>query len=164
MGVAIPAKVEYAASSSTSPGGLPMSRRQKDPLRKLTDQERVWLVRISRSQAEPAAHVARAKALLAVADGHSYTDAARAAGRRSGTAVSHLVSRFNREGIVALAPRHVGGAVTIYANAERERTLAEARRVPERDRDGTATWSLGTLRRVFREGPDGLLAVTIHTI
>ena len=51
-----------------------MTRRQKDPLRKLTDQERLWLVRTSRSQAEPAAHVARAKALLAVADGHSYTD------------------------------------------------------------------------------------------
>ena len=28
-----------------------MTRRKKDPLRKLTDQERVWLVRISRSQA-----------------------------------------------------------------------------------------------------------------
>src|SRR5215207_3003498 len=156
MGVAILANVEYAASSSTSPGGLPMSRRQKDPLRKLTDQERVWLVRISRSQAEPAAHVARAKALLAVADGNSYTDAARAAGRRSGEAVSHLVSRFNREGIAALEPRHGGGPVTIYADAERERILAEARRVPERDRDGTATWSLTTLRRALREAPDGL--------
>ncbi len=31
-----------------------MTRRQKDPLRKLTDQERLWLVRISRSQAEAA--------------------------------------------------------------------------------------------------------------
>ena len=50
-----------------------MTRRKKDPLRKLTDQERLWLVRISRSQAEPAAHVARAKALLAVADGQRAT-------------------------------------------------------------------------------------------
>ena len=73
MDVAISAKEEYAASSSTSPGGLPMTRRQKDPLRKLTDQERLWLVRISRSQAEPAAHVARAKALVAVADGQRAT-------------------------------------------------------------------------------------------
>jgi transposase len=141
-----------------------MTRRKKDPLRKLTDQERVWLERISRSQAEPAAHVARAKALLAVADGNSYTDAARAAGRRSGEAVSHLVSRFNREGIAALEPRHGGGPVTIYADAERERILAEARRVPERDRDGTATWSLTTLRRALREAPDGLPAVSTHTI
>ena len=58
-----------ACSTSSSPGGLPMTRRQKDPLRKLTDQERLWLVRISRSQAEPAAQVARARALLAVAEG-----------------------------------------------------------------------------------------------
>ena len=68
-----------------------MTRRQKNPLRALTDDEYGWLVRVARSQAEPAVHVARAKALLAVASGYSYTDAARAAGRRSGEALSHLV-------------------------------------------------------------------------
>ena len=57
-----------------------MSRRQSDPLRPLTAEERVWLTRISRSHAEPAAYVARAKALLAVAAGQSYTAAAHAAG------------------------------------------------------------------------------------
>ena len=141
-----------------------MTRRQKDPLRKLTDQERLWLVRISRSHAEAAAHVARAKALLAVADGESYTDAAKAAGRRSGEAVSRLVSRFNREGLASLEPRHGGGPPTIYAEAECERILAEARRTPERDRDGTATWSLTTLRRSLRGAPDGLPEVSTHTI
>ena len=59
-----------------------MTRRQKDPLRPLTEEERKLLARISRSHAEPASHVARAKALLAVADGMSYTAAAKAAGRR----------------------------------------------------------------------------------
>ena len=78
-----------------------MTRRQKDPLRALTEEERHLLVRISRSHAEPASHVARAKALLAVADGMSYTAAAKAAGRRSGDAVSKLVSRFNQEGLAA---------------------------------------------------------------
>lgn len=165
MDVVISANEGYAASCSTSsPGGLPMTRRKKDPLRKLTDQERLWLVRISRSQAEAAAHVARAKALLAVADGHSYTDAARAAGRRSGEAVSDLVSRFNREGIGALEARHGGGPKTIYADAQRERILAEVRSRPNRDREGSATWSLTTLRRALREAPDGLPAVSTHTI
>ena len=56
--------------------GASMTRRQKDPLRPLTEEERKLLVRISRSYAEPASHVARAKALLAVADGMSYTQAA----------------------------------------------------------------------------------------
>jgi transposase len=141
-----------------------MTRRKKDPLRALTDDEYNWLVRVARSQAEPAAHVARAKALLAVASGYSYTDAARAAGRRSGEAVSHLVSRFNREGLAALEPRHGGGPPTIYAHAERERILAEVRRKPHRERDGTASWSLTTLRRALREAPDGLPAVSTHTI
>jgi hypothetical protein len=103
-----------------------MTRRQKDPLRLPTDDERDWLLRVSRGWAESAARVARAKALLAVADGHSYTAAAQAAGRRSGEAVSHLVSRFNRERLAALEPRHGGGPVAIYADAERERILAEA--------------------------------------
>ena len=61
-----------------------MTRRQKDPLRALTEEERHLLVRISRSHAEPASHVARAKALLAVADGMSYTAAAKAAGASFG--------------------------------------------------------------------------------
>lgn len=141
-----------------------MTRRQKDPLRPLSDEEHDWLLRVARSQAEPAAHVARAKALLAVAGGHSYIDAAQAAGRRSGEAVSHLISRFNGEGLAALEPRHGGGPPAIYADAEREHILAEARRKPERERDGTATWSLATLRRALRRAPDGLSAVSTRTI
>ncbi len=141
-----------------------MTRRQKDPLRPLTDDEHDWLLRVARSQAEPAVHVARAKALLAVAGRESYTDAARSAGRRSGEAVSHLVSRFNREGVAAIEPRHGGGPPILYAEAERGRILAEARRSPERDRDGTASWSLTTLRRALRQAPDGLSAVSTHTI
>ena len=50
-----------------------MSRRKKDPLRTLTEEERSWLERISRSQVEPASHVARAKQILAVADGDNYS-------------------------------------------------------------------------------------------
>src|SRR5215207_11541077 len=141
-----------------------MTRRQTDPLRALTDDEREWLMRVARSQAEPAAHVARANALLAVADGESYTDAAKAAGRRSGEAVSRLVSRFNQEGIAAIEPRHGGGPPIVYAEAERERILAEARRTPARDKDGTASWSLTTLRRALWEAPDGLPKVSTHTI
>ena len=55
-----------------------MTRRQKDPLRALTPAEQAALERLARSQAEPASHVARAKVLLAVAAGQSYTAAAQA--------------------------------------------------------------------------------------
>jgi transposase len=141
-----------------------MTRRQKDPLRPLTSEERSWLIRISRSHAEPASHLARARALLAVAGGRSYTVAAKAAGRRSGDAVSQLVSRFNREGIAAIEPRHGGGPTSIYTAKERKRILQEARRAADREKDGTATWSLSTLRRALRRAPDGLPMVSTYTI
>ena len=141
-----------------------MTRRRKDPLRPLTDEEREVLERISRAQSEPASHVARAKSLLAVADGATYGAAAQAAGRRSNDAVSQLVSRFNQEGLAAIEPRHGGGPQVIYGIEERKRILAEFERVPDREKDGTATWSLTTLQRALREAPDGLPDVSTYTI
>ncbi len=141
-----------------------MTRRQKDPLRPITEEERKLLIHIGRSHAEPASHVARAKALLAVADGQSYTEAAKAAGRRSGDAVSQLVSRFNRDGMLAIEPRHGGGPTSTYSTRERERILKEARRAADRENDGSATWSLSTLRRALRHAPDGLPEVSGYTI
>jgi hypothetical protein len=141
-----------------------MARPQKDPLRRLTAEERSAAERISRSPSLPAGQVARAKALLAVADGQSFTAAARAGGRRSGDAVAHLVARFNREGVAALVPRHGGGPATVYGPAEQTRILAEVRRTPDRQQDGTATWSLTTLRRALRRAPDGLPQVSTFTI
>jgi len=141
-----------------------MTCRKKDPLRPLTDEEREVLQQISRAQSEPASHVARAKSLLAVASGKSYTAAARAAGRRSNDAVSQLVSRFNREGLAAIEPRHGGGPPIIYGVEERKRILAEFERQPDRAEDGTATWSLTTLQRVLRRAPDVLPNVSTYTI
>jgi transposase len=141
-----------------------MSRRKKDPLRPLTDEERQALIRVSRSQAEPAVQVARATMLLAVARGDDYQQAARAAGRRSGDAVSHLVARFNAEGLDALTPRHGGGRSPAYDQAARERILREVRRPPTPDADGTATWSLSTLRKALRSAPDGLPRVSTYTL
>jgi Homeodomain-like domain len=141
-----------------------MSRRRKDPLRPLTDDQRQQLTRLTRGQAAPAARVARAVMLLAVADGSDYQQAARAAGRRSGDAVSHLVARFNRDGLAALEPRHGGGHTPTYDAAARGRILREAARAPTPESDGTATWSLTTLRRVLRAAPDGLPKVSTFTI
>jgi hypothetical protein len=133
-------------------------------MRPLSDEEREVLERLSRAQSEPASHVARAKALLAVAEGQSYTAAARAAGRRSGDAVSQLVSRFNCEGLSAIEPRHGGGPPIVYGVAERKRILSELQRQPEREQDGTASWSLSTLQRALRGAPDGLPGVSTYTI
>ncbi len=127
-----------------------MSRRQKEPLRALTATEHAHLLQLSRSAAAPASQVARAKVLLAVAAGYSYTEAARQAGRVSGDAVSQLVARFNREGASAVVPGHGGGPAVHYTARERSLILAQARRQPDREWDGTATWSLSTLQRALR--------------
>jgi transposase len=102
--------------------------------------------------------------LLAVAGGSDYQQAARAAGRKSGDAVSHLVARFNREGLAALDPRHGGGHTPAYDAPARDRILREAARTPTPEADGTAAWSLTTLRRVLRAAPDGLPGVSTFTI
>src|ERR671929_2325774 len=113
-----------------------MSRRQKDPLRALSAEERTELTRLSRSRSAPATWVARATALLAVADGQSYLAAARRAGRRDNDTVAAWVARFNREGLAAVRPAHGGGRPVRYADAQQRRILAEAARVPDRGRDG----------------------------
>lgn len=141
-----------------------MPRPQKEPLRPLTPAEHAHLVRVSRAQSEAAAYVAHAKALLAVAAGQRFTDAAQAAGRRSGDAVAQLVARFNRLGLRALQPGHGGGQPQRYTAIEQARILREVRRVPDREADGTATWSLSTLRRALRGAPDGLPQVSTYTI
>ncbi|MCL4535559.1 MAG: helix-turn-helix domain-containing protein [Bacteroidetes bacterium] len=141
-----------------------MSRRQKDPLRPLTEGERSWLERVGRSESEAAGRVARARELLAVSKGHSFTEAAAMAGRRSGDTVGRLVARFNREGLAAI-DNHRGGVRRVrYGQAEKARILAEFHRAPDREMDGTATWSVQTLRRALRKASDGLPEVSAETI
>ena len=119
---------------------------------------------VSRARQEPASHVARAKALLAVAAGESYVAAAHGVGRQNGDWVRAVVARFNRAGVAALQPGHGGGPGIRYGAAEQARIVAEARRTPERAIDGTAVWSLTTLQRALRRASDGLPAVSTYTI
>lgn len=141
-----------------------MTGQKKDPLRTLTEEERKWLERISRSQSEPASHVIRAKEILAVADGHNYTEAAHLAGRKCGDPVSHLVEQFNREGISAIQPKHGGGPKQKYTAVERDRVLREARRQPHAEQDGTNTWSLTTLQKALHQAEDGLAEISTERI
>ncbi len=141
-----------------------MTSIKKDPLRPLSTVEQAALERLQRSRSAPASQVARAGALLAVAQGAAYSAAARQVGRRSGDAVAQLVGRFNREGLAAVEPHHGGGARPSYGPQERERILAEVRRPPDRQRDGTATWSLTTLQRALRRANDGLPHISTYTI
>jgi len=79
-----------------------------------------------------------------VAAGQTYAQAARASGHRSYQAISQLVSRFNQEGLPAIARRPGGGAPPRYGTAAQARILARARQAPDPEQDGTATWSVST--------------------
>ena len=141
-----------------------MSRHQKDPLRPLAPDERIALTRLSRSLSAPAAQGERARALLALAEGASYTAAAHQVGRRHTETRSAWVSRVNREGLAAVRPGHGGGARIRYGADAQQRILAEWARTPQREQDGTATWSLSLRQRALRRAPDGLPKVSPYTI
>jgi transposase len=141
-----------------------MTRCQKEPLRTLSEKEKTELERMSRSGSLPAAQVMRARMILAVGEGMSYSDAARSVGRRSNDAVSNLVSRFNQEGVKAVMPRHGGGAEIAYGEEAKNRILAEIKREPDREKDGSASWSLSLLQNTLRNAPDGLPEVSTYTI
>lgn len=141
-------------------GGTAIARAQKQPLRELTDDERSYLRRLSRSTSAPAAHVTRARAILAVAAGRSYSEAARECGQSTGDTVARWVARFNEEGLSAIVPRHGGGRRPAYSMADRE-TIIELARQPRGTGRGQR-WSLASLREHLIG--QGLPAPSIYTL
>lgn len=138
---------------------------QKEGLRPLTLAERHALRKITQASSERLDRVRRVAALLAVAQGQGFLPAARAAGFRSGTTVSTLVRRFNRDGLAVLRIAAGRGRRPIYDPAARARIVATAQRPPDRRADGTATWSLSTLERALRrDGLPRLGATTIRRV
>jgi transposase len=132
-----------------------MTQQKRAGLRELTEGERETLKKVGRSRTEAAEVVGRARSLLAVADGAGFGAGARAGGRTSGYGVGKLVERFNQAGVglnaLQTQPSH-GHRVT-YTAEHRALVLEEFRRMPDRDTDGTGTWSLTTLQRAIRKRP-----------
>lgn len=128
-----------------------MASPQKEPVRALTPEEERSLHRIAKASSERVDWVRRAKALLSVAQGQSFAQAAREAGFRSDTAVADLVGRFNQQGLAALAIAPGRGRKPTYGAAARARIVTTAQRSPDRREDGTAAWSLSTLQRRLRK-------------
>ena len=141
-----------------------MARPQTEPLRPLSSEECSLLEEVARARGERAERVARARVLLALGNGASFTTAACQGGFRSTQGVAKLVRRFHREGLAVLVGRHGGGPVVQYGPAAQERILREFRRLPDREQDGTVVWSLTTLQRALRQAPDGLPQVSTFTI
>jgi transposase len=129
-----------------------MPTPQRQPLRAITVAEQAALEHIVNAGSERVDQVRRAAAVLAVAQGKPFIQAAELAGLRSGTTVADLVKRFNRRGLAALKIGAGRGRKPTYLASARSRIVATAQRSPNRRRDGTATWSLSTLQRTLRRG------------
>ncbi len=142
-----------------------MATPQKEPLRAVSAEEQATLARIAQASSERGDRVRRATALLAVAEGQTFSVAAQAAGYRSPQAVTYLVRRFNRAGLAALEIAGGRGRRPTYDAAARVPIVATAQRPPDRKADGTATWSLSTLQRTLRrEAFPRLGATTIRRV
>jgi transposase len=141
-----------------------MGRRPSAPLRALEAAEQQELARIARASSERADRVQRAQALLAVCEGHTVVQAAAQVGWRCGDSVGALVRRFNRDGLAALRVAPGRGRRPTYDPAARARIVACAQREPDREVDGTATWSLSTLARALRQELPQVGATTIRRV
>ena len=136
--------------------------RAVHPLRTLSQEEGQALQRIVKATSERVDVVKRAKAILAVQAGKPYTQAAQEAGYKSGDSVRGLVERFNQRGLTALLIASGRGRAETYTSLERERIVQELGRVPDREQDQTATWSLMTLRNALRK--EALPGVGVSTV
>jgi transposase len=139
-----------------------MSRPAHEPLRPLSEDERVHLQAVARARSERADVRQRAIALLAVAEGASRAAAAQRADYTDGYTVSRLIRRFNAQGLGALAIAPGRGRPRTYTAAERQQILEVLHEAPEREQDQSATWSLTLLQRRLRAS--GLPQVSRDTI
>src|SRR5258708_21475007 len=86
-----------------------MAQPQKEALRALSEQEERELKRLTKATSERLDVVQRAKALVAVASGKPFTEAAHEAGVKSGEGGGKLVKRFNTRGPAALPNAALAG-------------------------------------------------------
>ena len=98
-----------------------MVQPQKEPLRALSEQEERELRRIVKASSERLDVSRRAKALLAVAGGQRFTEAARQADLKSGDGVGKLVKRFNEHGLSALSIAGGRGRKPTYTSEQQGR-------------------------------------------
>lgn len=128
-----------------------MGRPRKEELRDLKEEERRELQRVEKATSERVDAVKRAKALLLVAEGTTFSKASQEVGL-SGEAVAQLVRRFNQRGLAALEIAAGRGRKPTYTSEQRAQVMVEVQREPDRTKDQTATWSLLLLRNALRKG------------
>ena len=126
-----------------------MGSQQKVLVRQLTPHEREELSRKATSSSERIDVIKKAKAILAVADGCTFTEAGKQSGM-SREGVSQLIKRFHQRGseVLVIAPGR--GRKPTYTIQDHEQILQEVRRCPNLDTDQSTVWSLPLLQKSLR--------------
>lgn len=126
-----------------------MGIQQKIPLRQLTPQEREELSRRAKASSERVDVGKKAKAILAVADGYTLTEAGKQAGM-SREGISQLIRRFDQRGLEVLVIAPGRGRKPTYSGQDHELILREVQRRPHWDTDQSIVWSLPLLQKSLR--------------
>jgi transposase len=127
-----------------------MTLPQKHALRPLSEPEEREVRRIVKASSERVDVARRAQALLAVAAGQTFVQAADGAGFAEARSVREVVERFNEHGLAALSIAAGRGRKPTYTSEQQARILREVQRTPDRQADQSATWSLSLLRKALR--------------
>ena len=106
-------------------------------LRDLTEQEREELTQWSQSRTLPAGDVFRARLVLALAGGRSYSQIEEELGTSRPT-IARWKARFEKHGIPGLEAQHKGSQPRTVTAAAQARVLRKTKQKPE---DGSTHWS-----------------------
>src|SRR5215831_1632600 len=109
----------------------------KQPVLKLSIEERAELMQVANSRTFPAGDVFRARLILALAKGHSYETLTREL-RTSAPTIARWKRRFDEQGIDGLIPRHRGSRTRVATAAVQARVLKKLQQSPP---DGSTHWS-----------------------
>lgn len=103
----------------------------------ITDQQREELTKWAASRTLPAGDVLRARLILALADGQSYSRIIQTL-QTSAPTISRWKQRFEQQGMAGLDPRHKGSQARV-ANAVVQARIA--RKTQQKLADGSIHWS-----------------------
>jgi len=138
-----------------------MVSQQKGPVGQLTAYEREEFSRKALSSSERMDVVKKAKAIVAVADGCTFTEAGKRA-EMSRAGVSQLIERFHQRGLDVLMIAPGRGPKPTYTRQDHELILQEVQRCPTWDKDQSIVWSLPLLQKSLRA--KGFLHICPETI
>src|SRR4051794_41170363 len=117
-------------------------------LREVTEEERAELTRWAQSRTMPSGDVVRARLILALADGLTYSRIEERLGISRPT-IARWKGRFEKDGMAGLEPRHNGSEPRTVTPAVQARVLRKTTRKPE---DGSTHWSCRKMAAVAGVG------------